>query len=270
MKPKYSMIYLTTKCSSPAEMLYIAAETGYDCIDVRSISMGLPGEKKFDLANDKELFVQTERARKDTGISIDSIENARIFDGMSVKDYEHHLEAAARLGVRHVLSNIWSADRGYTEEKFGELCDLAARYDQRIELEFVTWSSVKDLKAAAVILRAVQRPNAGILVDTLHFHRSGVTLEELKEIPAEWLYCLHICDAPESIPTDADALAYTARDGRLYPGDGCINIREIANAAEWPVYGIEIPNNRQWEQLGIKEHAARALECTKKYLGEKL
>ena len=58
--------------------------------------------------------------------------------------------------------------------------------------------------------------------------------------------------------------------GRLYPGDGCINIREIANVAEWPVYGIEIPNNRKWEHLGIKEHAARALECTKKYMGEKL
>ena len=106
MKPKYSLIYLTTQNCSPTEMIDIAAETGYDCIDARTISMGLPGEKEFDLAKDKALFQETMAAVSATGVTLDSIENARIFDGVDVKNYEMALEAAAKLGARHILSNV--------------------------------------------------------------------------------------------------------------------------------------------------------------------
>lgn len=266
MKEKYSLIYLTTECCSPEQMIRIAAETGYDCIDARTIPMGLPGEKPFDLSKDRHLLEAARRAAAETGVWVDSIENARIFDGMSVKDYEPCLAAAAELGVRHVLSNVWSADAGYAREKFGELCDLAAEYGQQIDLEFVTWSKVKDLREAKNLLEAVKRPNAGILVDTLHFHRSRVTFKELEELPEEWLYCLHICDAPGEIPEDPDALAYTAREARLYPGEGGIDIRKIAGRKPWAVYGIEIPHRRRWEEMGYVKYAAEALRRTKAYL----
>jgi hypothetical protein len=103
-------------------------------------------------------------------------------------------------------------------------------------------------------------------VDTLHFHRSRVTWKELEELPEEWLYCLHICDAPGEIPEDPDALAYTAREARLYPGEGGIDIRKIARQKAWAVYGIEISHRRRWEEMGYLKYAAEALRRTKAYL----
>lgn len=263
---KYSLIYLTTGCCSPEEMIHIAAKTGYDCIDARTIPMGLPGEKPFDLSKDRQLLQAAKRAVKETGVFVDSIENARIFDGMEVKDYEPCLEAAAELGVKHVLSNIWSKDREYAKERFCELCDLAAVYGQQIDLEFVTWSEVKGLLEAESFLEETGRSNAGILVDTLHFARSRVRWEDLEKLPEKWVYCLHICDAPAEIPEDPEALAFTAREARLYPGEGGIDIRRVANTKPWSVYGIEIPHKERWKNLGYQEYAREALKRTKEYL----
>lgn len=267
MNPKYSLIYLTAQGHSPAELIDIAAEAGYDCVDARTISMGLPGEMEFNLAGDKRLFRETRAAVSAAGVTLDSIENARIFDGVEVKDYEGALEAAANLGVRHVLSNVWSEDRGYAQEHFSRLCELAAQYGQTVDLEFVTWSAVKNIRDARNLLEAVQAPNAGILVDTLHYNRSGVCLDELQALPAEWLYCIHICDAPAEIPDNPEQLAKTAREERLFPGKGGINIREIVGGRSWAVLGVEIPNRRSWERLGFREHACQALRMTKEYLG---
>ena len=36
----------------------------------------------------------------------------------------------------------------FYEDAFGRLCDLGAQYDLSVNLEFVTWSGVKDLNAA--------------------------------------------------------------------------------------------------------------------------
>ena len=41
----------------------------------------------------------------------------------------------------------------------------------------------------------VKRGNALILLDTLHFYRSRVTLDELKSTPKKLFRTVHICDA---------------------------------------------------------------------------
>lgn len=268
MGSKYSLIYLTTGCCSPAQMLRIASKTGYHCIGARTIPMGLKGERTYDLAGDHQLLRETKEAMEETGITIDSIENARIHDGMKLESYEPFLEAAAKLGVRHVLSNIWSSDKSYYTDRFGALCDLAASYGQTIDLEFVTWSSVRDLRESRALLEAVNRPNTSILVDTLHFHRSQIALSELEQIPKEWLYCIHLCDAPPEIPKNPEALAQTAREGRLYPGEGGIDIRSIAACMPNAVRGIEIPNRSRWDLLGYEAYAREALQRTREYLEE--
>lgn len=76
-------------------------------------------------------------------------------------------------------------------ERFGRLCDLAQSRGLRVNLEFIPWMAIPDLTTASV-LRSVNRPNAGMLVDTLHFDRSDSSIEELKTLPREWFRYAHV------------------------------------------------------------------------------
>ena len=101
----------------------------------------------------------------------------------------------------------------FYEDAFGRLCDLGAQYDLSVNLEFVTWSGVKDLNAASELLRRVNRPNQGIVLDTLHFYRSGNTVKDLEGLPKEWFRYVHLCDCPAEIPMEREEpVSYTHLD----------------------------------------------------------
>lgn len=269
MDPKYSLVYLTTGGRSPVEMIDIAAAAGYDCIEARTIPMGLKGETTFDLAADRRLFLDTKYALENSGITIDSIENATINDNKDVARFRPFLAAAAELGIKHVLSNIWATDPAFIQDQFGKLCDIAAEFDQTIDLEFVTWATVTNIKGALDLITAVGAQNASILVDAMHFHRSKISWKDLENIPDRMAYCLHICDVPAGYPSSKEELAYTAREARLYPGEGCVDNRRLAGAKNWSVYGVEIPNTIHWDAKGYRKHAEDALRITKQYLNQK-
>lgn len=271
MSREFSLAHLTVLGCPPPEMTYVAAMAGYDYVSIRPIYMGLPGEPNYDLANNKEMLKQTKTALKDTGLRVHDIELAKIEDGRNVKQYEPAIEVAAELGAKSVLSSIWTPNRNFYLEQFAELCDIAKKYGLNVDLEFVTWASVFNLKDAVDVLKAVNRDNAGIMVDTLHFYRSRVELDELEQIPKEWFHFAHICDGPEEIPADKDGLIHTGRDARLYVGEGAIDISSILDKLPQDiVYSIELPHIERVKEFGYAEHARRCLKTAKEYLERKV
>lgn len=266
MKHQYSLVHLTDITCPPPAFIRAAAAAGYDLVSLRTIPMGLPGEIPHDIRN-RELRRQTREASLETGVKIHDTENARIFPGVDVHTYESYLEAAADLGIRHILTNIWTDDKPFYTEEFGKLCQLAAQYGQDINLEFVTWSSVKNLSQAVELLQSTNQPNAGIVVDALHFYRSRVKLEELDDLPAQWFRFMHLCDTVQEIPEDQEELIRVGREERLYPGEGAVDLKGIlSKLPSQIVRGLEVPHYRRVQELGFQEHARRALEFAKKYL----
>lgn len=267
MGQEFSLAHLTVLGCAPPEMTYIAAMAGYNYISIRPIYMGLEGEPNYDLANNKKMLKDTKIALDETGIRVHDIELAKIEEGRDVKNYEPAFEVAAELGAKSVLSSIWTPDKDFYLEQFAELCDLAKKYGLNVDLEFVTWASVFDLKEAVNVLKAVDRSNAGIMIDTLHFNRSKIALEELEALPEEWINFAHICDGPAEIPTDKAGLIHTGRDERLYVGEGSIDIASILNKLPSDiVYSIELPHIERAKVLGYGEHARRCLQTAKDYL----
>lgn len=266
MENQFSLAHLTVLGCAPPEMVYIASMTGYDYVGLRLIYMGLEGEPNYDLASNKKMLTQTKNAMSNTGVKLHDIELAKIEEGVNIQSYEPAMEVAAELGAKSVLSSIWTPNRDEYLEKFAELCDLAKSYGLNVDLEFVTWADVKNLKQAVDVLNTVNRDNAGIMIDTLHFYRSKVELDELKKLPREWLHFAHLCDGPKEIPTDKEGLIYTGRDARLYVGEGSINIAEIINQLPKMVYSIELPHIERVKEFGHAEHARRCIETAKEYL----
>ena len=263
--PRFSLAHLTGLGCPPPEATYIAAKAGYDFVSLRTMLLGLPGEPDYALARNPEMLRQTKRALAETGLQVHDIELARIADGVDVKSYAPALETAAELGARYVLTSIWTGQRAYALESLSELCDLARKMSLGVSLEFLTWTPIANLQQAAEMCRSVNRANCGLLIDTLHFNRSRVALEELDALPVEMFHFAHVCDAGREIPSSREDLIYTAREARLDPGQGAIDPAAILGRLPNVAYSLEIPNLERVKEVGYAEHARLCLENARKY-----
>lgn len=251
-------------------MTYIAHRAGYDYVSFRPIALGTPGEPKYLLAEDKKMMAETKRALADTGLKLMDVELARIVKEKTPRDYLPAMEVAAELGGTRLLSSAWTPEKNYIIDFYGELCDLAKGYGLTVDFEFVTWSAIRTLAEAMEVLRAADRDNCGIMIDTLHFYRSRVRLEELDAVPREWFHFAHLCDGPKEIPdmSDTQALIQTGRAERLYIGEGTIDIAGIIDRIPDVPLSIELPHEERTREYGYAEHAARCIESAKKYFAE--
>jgi len=113
-------------------------------------------------------------------------------------------------------------------DHFGALCERSARHDIHVNLEFVPlFSGIPDLDMAWEIVRQVNAPNSGIMLDFYHFTRSGSSEDLLRAIPGKWITSVQIDDAVGSLP-EGVSMAEDTLGGRLVPGEGDFRVREIA------------------------------------------
>ena len=269
MEYQFSLAQLTTLGCTPPEMVQIAARTGYDFVSLRLILMGVAGEAQCQPL-DKQMIRQTKAALDETGIGLLDIELARIVADRDPQTYVPAMEAGARLGAKHVISSAWTTDRtdrDFIVERYAQICDLAAPFGLTVELEFPSFSRLTSLAEAADIVRTANRDNGGLLLDTLYYHFSNISLDELTALPPEWFHFLHICDTVEEIPATREGKIQIARDERLYVGEGCIDFCSLLDHLPRIPLSIELPNLKRVKELGYEEHARRCLETARQYLG---
>ncbi len=191
-EPLFSLANLTLINCTPAELVYVAARAGYDAVSPRFITMNVPGEFTHSPL-DKNQIQATKTALETTGLKVLDIELARITEDCDPRDFEAALELGGELGARHMIMSAWTSrrdDRNFLLDVYSETCDLAAPYGLTIDLEFPSFSRLRTLDEVLDIVRAADRPNGGILVDTLYLHLSRVDLGELLHVPTEWLHFL--------------------------------------------------------------------------------
>ena len=114
--------------------------------------------------------------------------------------------------------------------------------------------------------------NAFIMVDTLHAGRAGVSADELKRTDPKYFRFIHLCDGPAGPDGDPvldnikdELMLFTAREGRLYPGEGVMDIAGMIKAMPEIPLSIELPNLKEMSVRGAAGHAARCLEVAKSY-----
>lgn len=269
MSRKFSLAYLTIPGTSPVDQIHIAAEAGYDYVSLRPIPMHLPNEPLFQFDQDKKLFCDIKNALSENNIKLLDIELARVREDLKVEDYESAFSAAAELGATDVLSSIWSKDKAYYYSEFAKICDLAAKYSLRVNLEFVTFAEISNLIEALDVLDTVGRPNAYLMVDTLHAHRSRVSVDDIAKVERAKFGFIHLCDGPEPIPAlDDPSMTGVAREGRLYPGEGEIDLKGMLIAMPSNPISIELPNSKEMKERGALGHASQCLIKAKQYFAE--
>ena len=258
MGPQFSLAHLTVLGTTPLELIDIAAEAGYDYASVRTTPV-TPGEPVTPLANDPAMARQVVRRLADTGLQILDVELARLGPDDEPDQFLPVLEVAAAVGARHVIGQLADPDRSRAADRFGRLCHLAAGFGLTVELEFPSWTQVGDLNTAAGIVAAVDRANAGILVDALHFFRSGSSLDVLGSLPRRWFRFVQLCDAPASTPSTVEEVIHTARFARSLPGYGGLPLPALLDRLPDVPYSLEVPNDVLRREVGTAEFARLVL-----------
>jgi sugar phosphate isomerase/epimerase len=252
----------------PPELVEIAGRTGYEYASVR-ITRVTDSEPLYDLARDEALMRETRSRLSGTGIQIHDVELFRMDPRIEPETFVPELEAAAKLGARAIIAQLPDPDRRRADDRFGRLCDLAAPLGLFVSLEFPHWTETGTLAEAARVIRAAGRPNAGILVDMLHMARSGSPMEELVKLPEEWFRFAHVCDAEREVPPTKERMLRTARDERLFPGEGSIDVRGIlAHLPPDIPYSLEIPRSTLMRAVGPEELARLALRVARSHLDD--
>jgi sugar phosphate isomerase/epimerase len=187
-----------------------------------------------------------------TGLRVHDIELARVYEGLHPTKYLPAMEVAAELGAKAVLSSIWGGEREFYIEKFGEICDLAKPFGLTVDLEYVPIAAVTNLAQAVDVLRAVDRPNAGLMIDTHHFHRARDNPADLDALPRDWFHFAQLCDAPAENPSDRAEMIRIMREARLYVGEGGIDVAGILAHVPPCVYSIELPQQGAARRDGLR------------------
>ena len=175
----------------------------------------------------------------DLGLEIVALQPMRDFEAAPDPIRARNFERAARkfdlmheLGARLLClcSNVSEEaidDPARAAQDLGELADLARRHGFSIGYEALAWGRhVKDWTAAWDIVRAADRANLGVVLDSFHAFVRGNPIEPISALPADRIALVQVADAP-AIQMDPLSLS---RHYRCYPGQGDYPIVEFLDA----------------------------------------
>lgn len=264
--PSFSLAALTVLELTPAEMVDVAAACGYDNVGLRLLP-SMPGGIAYPLMEDAQALRETIARLDATGVKVADLEVMALRPETEIAAFAAFFETGARLGASNILVAAYDPELERFADRFAELCDAAALYGLTADLEFMPWTSVPDLPSASRIVESVARPNAGILIDALHFDRSQSAIGDIAKIPATRFHYWQLCDGPAERPATMEELMRAARTERLFPGEGGIDLVALARAmpADIPI-SLEVPTAELARTTDATTRARRALEGARRVM----
>lgn len=248
---RLSLAHLTVIDADPLQLIDAAQAGGFATIGLRIVPP-LPTDNIVPVVGRKTLIRDIMDRLDATGVRVHDIEAVWLMPPTNVQSLRAALETGAQLGAKHVLAVGNDPDPARLADNFVALCDSANAVGLGVALEPISYVTLKTLRQALDMLDRVRRPNARLLIDALHFFRSGARPGDLAGIDPSLFPYTHLCDAPAAAPENLKA---EARGDRFYPGEGELALGELLRAlpAGVPI-GVEAPCAR-YAGLPILERA---------------
>jgi sugar phosphate isomerase/epimerase len=238
-----SLPYLTVRGSSPQDQIEWAHECGYSHVGLRFLPV-VEGEHLSPLVGHPDRIAQIKGRLNETGIKVLDIEFFWLKPNTAVRDFEPYIETAALLGAQSILAGANDSDQSRLATRWLELCELAACYGLRAHVEFIPFPSMTTLNTYAQcieLMAKVPHRSAGLVIDALHFARSGGKLSEIRREHSIYMTYMQLCDAPAG-PVSIEEAQRQARSDRLPPGRGGLDLIGLLKAlpADLPL-SLEVP-----------------------------
>ena len=258
---KLGVAHLNALELAPEELVQAAARAGFSAVGLR-INPVAAGGICYPLKAGTEALLRIRTLLRSEGIGLNEVEFIELAPDTDISRFAWMLEAGAELGATCVTVAGEDPDHGRLVANFAALCDLAAPFGLRVDVEFMAWRVIGTIRQAEALVVEAARPNGAILVDALHLHRSGGTTADVRRLSPALVRAAQLCDAPADPPTTVAALVREAREDRLPPGQGALPLAELlaalpagtAFSAEVPMPGLA-PS----ERLSVAYNATSAL-----------
>ncbi|CAE6905858.1 HPPD [Vibrio sp. B1FIG11] len=216
---KYS---IATVCLSGTleQKMHAAAKAGFHAIEIF----------ENDLTQYRGSAADVKRIADSMGLDILVLQPFRDMEGMpeelrrkKYKMMERKMELAHQLGTKRLMmcSNVNPLSTNNLDrcaEDLYALAELAKREDMELGYEALAWGRhIADYDDAWNLVKMVDHPNLGVVLDTFHMFARGNTLDTLRnDIPVEKIALVQVADAPKM---QMDILQYS-RHYRCFPGQG--------------------------------------------------
>ena len=254
--------FLTVPDLTPVEAIHVAADAGYPFVSLR-LQTPNANDAALPLLLDDALAREVAKASRSTGVGIAEVDILRLPIDAKADGLVRFIDRAASIGAKHLVAVGLDTDENKLTDIFAQACRLAAPYGMTVNLEPISWNAVSSLTQAHRIVHTAAQPNGGVLVDALHFHRMGESVDDLKTIAPEKLNIFHLCDAPLLGPVGVDALRVEARTARQMPGEGQLKLAPLLQALpSHTLMSVEVPNQKLLKELTPKQRAVMALKAT--------
>jgi sugar phosphate isomerase/epimerase len=260
---------LSVSGMDPVSQVRLAAELG--CGHV-SLALGqVPamfnpaGYPPWSLREDAALRRELVAVMHDTGVSISLGEGFAIRPGQAIADKAADMDVMAALGVRGLGAVGMEADPARSDDEFALFAQMAGERGLIATIEFAPGQIVSTIDEALALVRKVDRPHFRLLIDAMHFFRSGGSVAQVTALDPALIGYAQLCDVPLT-PAVPDYMqeAMTMRRG---PGSGELPLADFIAALPVDIpLGLEVPDFAHMqsgvapiEQLRPAVAAARSL-----------
>jgi sugar phosphate isomerase/epimerase len=248
----------------PAAFVQLAAQLGCAQIGL-GLTPLLPNPHGYPTWSLRETDTRTEltAALKKYAVSISLGEGFLIRPGAAIDAAGGDMDVMRDLGVPRLNVVCIESDAARSLDQCARFAEMAGARGMAATVEFMPGMLIGNLPSALDIVRKVGRSNFGVLVDSMHFFRSGSRVDDLRSAPEELIGYAQLCDVP--VVAANPNYGEEARGERLIPGQGELPLRPFADAlpAGIPV-GIEIPMAAQAAAgVGPLERLGPALAATR-------
>jgi len=217
------------------------------------------------MLGDTPMLRQTQRRLSDTGLRVLEVEGVSIVPDRPIETFRRLpdlLESAAVLGAEFLTVASFDGDLERGASELAKVCAMCAPYGLTPVVEFMARSGVASLHDARELVRSPGCERASVLLDMLHFTRTGGTLQDLQSDGGDGIGLLQLCDAPLSPPNDEAALRAESRH-RLLPGEGEFPLRSVVRSLPGQLsISVECPSDR-YAGCTADERATLAMLATR-------
>ena len=266
---------LLVRYSNVATDIMIAAETGYDAVELhtdkldRYLASGFTGKDINKLLEKHSMKVSCIDIIGDV-----ETQKPEVLEQVMTKA-DLLVDTAAEIGCSTIQLNAFMelADRTVedniklTAANIRKICELGKKKGIRFQYEGAAWTPIHSIDQCKALVEEVAMDNFGFVVDFWHFWASrGGTPDDIAKLDSSMIYGVHIADGfrPDE---GAPWVDETELRGAL-PGDGEIPIGEWIEAAKATgydgFYSGEILHHGLWE-ANLMEIAEDTLGRMKKY-----
>ena len=226
----------------PIEHVRLAADLG--CGHISTGLTQLPfnphGYASWSLRDDASLRREMKVAMREHGVVIGLGEGFVVRPGQDLRDRRADLDLMAELGAERVSGVSMEPDLARTKDQFAILAEYARQRGMMATIEFAPPHPVGDLAAALAVVEHVNQSNFRLVIDAMHFFRSGGDTVELAALDPRLIGYAQLCDVPLQ-PIEQDYMK-EAMFGRMIPGAGELPLAKLLHALPPDVpIGLEVP-----------------------------